>query len=499
MAYARSRIASFAARALLAIACVLTAAQSLAQVQSVVVKKNIEYTQTSATAVSPSPVSNGYGFGADVNGVNIGSIPVPTLTGPINTAALGPGHNGGKLVYAPGDNGWRWGVNANDFGTSSLANLNSIFGSGTYTITVNGTPVSLSLVGDAHPNAPVLTLTGGNWANGKYVIDPAKPLTITTNAFTAYGTHADDLICVGAAGPGYPLPFAEISPYGCAWVPLGKHQFHSAVPGSNTLTYTVPANTFVAGEEYLVVGMFAAIVDSRPNAALPGSVNAALYEASTLVRVKAEAPVFPMTVTTNITPTVSSATATVPYWTQGAATTGNVYTLAVAPATIVQPATAKGAMEKDALPPLGYAKRADGTKDTSVACVLAQLNGSGQLQAVSVSSLQAYVSGVLSSQGQAVQVLNGVATANIAGSTFYVGFGSSSTAMLSGGVNRSVVTVPGSLTCQPQAPQTGWWWNQAEDGRGYTIESTGSKIFFAAYLYDISGRSTWYIAAGPTS
>jgi hypothetical protein len=51
----------------------------------------------------------------------------------------------------------------------------------------------------------------------------------------------------------------------------------------------------------------------------------------------------------------------------------------------------------------------------------------------------------------------------------------------------------------PQPPQKGWWWNPAEGGRGYSIETSGNKLFFASYLYDASGRATWLIAAGPTS
>ncbi|MBL0141011.1 MAG: hypothetical protein IPP91_02835 [Betaproteobacteria bacterium] len=466
----------------------------LAQVRSVTVKKNIEHVQTSATTVTQAPTTNGYGFGADIDGTNISSLPTPVLTGPINTAGLGSIHNGGKLVYVPGDSGWRWGLNGNDFGTSSLASLNSYFGSGTYTITVNGTPISLNLGGDAFPNAPVLTLTGGKWLNGKYVFDPALPLTITTGAFTAYGSHADDLICVGAADAAT-LPFSEIAPFGCEWGPQMKAQFHSAVPGTNFLTYTVPANTFVAGKEYVAIGSYSAIVDVRPNATLPGSLNAALYEVSTVVTLKAEAPVFPMVVTGSIGPTVSNITAAIQYRPQDVGTTGSVYAFAVAPATLV-----KGALAKDSFPPLGYAKLADGTKeDTAVACVLAQLNASGQLQAVSPSSLQAYVTGVLSSQGQAVNIINGVATANIGGATFYVGYGTGATSMLTSGINRGVVSVPGTRECKPQAPQTGWWWNSAEGGRGYSIEVAGNHIFYAAFLYDESGRSNWYVATGNTS
>ncbi|MBI1890374.1 MAG: hypothetical protein HYS18_07005 [Burkholderiales bacterium] len=48
------------------------------------------------------------------------------------------------------------------------------------------------------------------------------------------------------------------------------------------------------------------------------------------------------------------------------------------------------------------------------------------------------------------------------------------------------------------APASGWWWNPTEGGRGYTIEKQGSNIFMAAYMYDTSGRATWY-AAGPAA
>jgi hypothetical protein len=261
----------------------------------------------------------------------------------------------------------------------------------------------------------------------------------------------------------------------------------------------VPANTLVAGQEYFALGGFTAMVDVKPNAALPGSVNAALYEVSTVLTLKAEAPVFRMTVSGSIGPTVSNITAAIQYRAEDVGTTGSVYAFAVAPSTIVRPALKSSALDEDALPPLGFATKADGTKDTAVACVLAQLNSSGQLQSVSSSSLAAYVTGVLSSQGQAVNVINGVATANIGGATFYVGYGTSSTAMINNGINRNVVAVPGALECKPQPPQTGWWWNAAESGRGYTIEASGNKLFVATYLYDVTGRSTWYVSAGPTS
>ena len=71
--------------------------------------------------------------------------------------------------------------------------------------------------------------------------------------------------------------------------------------------------------------------------------------------------------------------------------------------------------------------------------------------------------------------------------------------MINTGINRAAVSVPGSLACNPQPPQTGWWWNPLEDGRGFSLEVRGNNIFYAAFLYDVSSRSTWYVATGPVS
>ncbi|MBL0140556.1 MAG: hypothetical protein IPP91_00380 [Betaproteobacteria bacterium] len=179
---------------------------------------------------------------------------------------------------------------------------------------------------------------------------------------------------------------------------------------------------------------------------------------------------------------------------QDQGTTGSVFVFASAPADVVR--SAKGG---EAPLVVGRTVSRDGRKDAAVACVLAQLTSTGQLQAVTASSLQAYVTGVLSAQGQAVNIINGAVTANIGGATFYVGYGSNASAMLSGGLNRGVASVAGNRECKPQAPQTGWWWNAAEGGRGYSVEVAGNHIFFAAFLYDDTGRSNWYVATGNTS
>ncbi len=481
----------------LAFAFVLVASgEAPAQIQSIVISKGIEYVQTAAARVDPSPL---YSFGADVNGTpggpSIGGIPAPILTGPINTAALGAFHNNGRLVYRPGDNGWRWGLNADDAGYPTAAQRDGFFGNGTYNLQVNGTIVSLNLTGNAYPNVPQVTLSGGAWIGGKYVIDTDRALTLTTNEFTAYGTHVDDLVCVGLVGGQFTLPFESIGPFGCdfAGVPIARN-FARTAPGARTASITIPANTLRDGQEYFVVAAFQAIVDDKPNDAFPGSRNVAYYQATTTLQVVARSPVFPVTTTVTQTPTTYSASSTVSFRPQDVGTQGSLYAFAMAPETLVLPAVAS-------TEPLRVGKAVGaGGKATGVACIIAQLNANGQLQAANLASLTAAVTGLLSSAGSTVAVIPpGSTTVNIAGATFYLGYGPSSTAMISTGLTRSVTSVPGALKCEPGAPQTGWWWNPAESGRGYGIEVQGRNLFYAAFLYEADGRATWNIAAGPTS
>jgi hypothetical protein len=202
------------------------------------------------------------------------------------------------------------------------------------------------------------------------------------------------------------------------------------------------------------------------------------------------APVFPMTVNATSDAQTTSATASFRPRPQEVNTQQNVYVFAMAPRGIV----------KEAVEDVRVKWRASGVvKDEPAQCVLAQMNAAGQLQGAAAASLQPALSTVLGAQGQAVTLLSNAATSNVAGATFYLGYGQTSSAMINGGVNRSAFFVPGAVTCQPQSPQTGWWWNPLEDGRGFSIEVRGNNAFFAAFLYDVSGKSTWYVASGPVS
>ncbi len=466
------------------VAAALAACASLgafAQVQALEVRKQIRYEQTSATDVTVRTDDNAYGFRANVYG-NASISPPPSIAGPFNVGALGLRHNNGVLVYDSGSAVWRWGQSAIDFGTSSRSELDSLFPNGIYTFTVPGTSnPALSLDGDAYPAAPRVTFGGGAWAGGAYHIDPAQPLTVTTSAFAEWGTHSQHNICIHIKGAGFLPPGQDIVRRSDCLVYLNFR----TNPTTNFASFTLPADRLVAGEEYTIVAAFVSIVDED------GLANAR-FVANTSVRIKTTTPVFPMVVTSSIDAVSATASAQIQYRPQDVGTLGSVFVFALAPATRVMGGQAAGVLK------VGMAKD-EKKADTPIACVLAQLNAAGQMVAVSSANLAAYLTGVLSAQGASVTILNVVPTGNVSGATFFVGYGASGTAMINGGVNRAAVTVPGSLTCVPSAPQTGWWWNPLEDGRGFSIEKRGNNLFFAAFLYDVSGRSTWHVSSGPVS
>ena len=46
-------------------------------------------------------------------------------------------------------------------------------------------------------------------------------------------------------------------------------------------------------------------------------------------------------------------------------------------------------------------------------------------------------------------------------------------------------------------PETGWWWNEAESGRGYSVEVQGPNAFVVGFMYEEGGNPIWYFSAGP--
>jgi hypothetical protein len=54
----------------------------------------------------------------------------------------------------------------------------------------------------------------------------------------------------------------------------------------------------------------------------------------------------------------------------------------------------------------------------------------------------------------------------------------------------------GALSAQA-APQSGWWWNTNESGRGFFIEIDDGWFFLSGYFYDDAGHATWLVSNDP--
>jgi hypothetical protein len=202
-------------------------------------------------------------------------------------------------------------------------------------------------------------------------------------------------------------------------------------------------------------------------------------------------PVFPMTVTGSITPTVTDIEAQVQPRPQDIGTNKSVFVFAHAPSNLV------GGVVPQRSPAIG-------PDDGAIVCVLAQVDANGRLTAVSASTMQALLTGVLTSQSQTIQILDNVATPNVAGASMFVGFGSSASSMLANGVFQSVVNVPGAVQCTASlasapvanspAALSGLWWSAAESGWGIHFTQRGTNLFAAWYTYDAQGNPKWYVA-----
>lgn len=189
--------------------------------------------------------------------------------------------------------------------------------------------------------------------------------------------------------------------------------------------------------------------------------------------VSAPPPVFPMVVQSRIDAQTATASAQITFRPEDVGRSASVFVFAYAPTAIV-----KGATKADA------------------SCTLAQMSPSGQLVAISAGQLQAFLSGTLSAQGASVSILNNASTPAVAGATFYVGYGASGSTMISDGVFRNAVTVPGSGVCPLLPSQTALWWNPGESGWGLNLNHQGNLLFGTLFTYDANRAPLWLVMSG---
>jgi hypothetical protein len=54
----------------------------------------------------------------------------------------------------------------------------------------------------------------------------------------------------------------------------------------------------------------------------------------------------------------------------------------------------------------------------------------------------------------------------------------------------------GAVQAQILTPEDGIWWNPAEPGRGFQIETQNGVMVLGTYAFDVGGNPQWYLSAG---
>ena len=248
-----------------------------ASVSQVLVFKGTEFVQITAGSPVVDPKAPGpnyggpYSFRVNVQGIGLGGITAPVITlaaGSTYPTDNSVRHNGGVLAFSTGDQSWNYGVDAGNFGTTNLGYRDTAFAVGTYHMVIADFGASFDLnfptPGTYPVNTPSVTLTGGSWVAGKYVIDVTHDLTVTTNSFTNFNQNADGAMELQMNNG--PDVFAFYSD-------------NHAAP--NSQTFTIPGGTLSAGQDYRCRASFYALMDKPTVGALPGSLNASVYSDET--------------------------------------------------------------------------------------------------------------------------------------------------------------------------------------------------------------------------
>jgi hypothetical protein len=205
-------------------------------------------------------------------------------------------------------------------------------------------------------------------------------------------------------------------------------------------------------------------------------------------------PVFPMTVSSNITAATATVTAQFQPRPEDVGKQEGVFVFAHAPASRLagtKRAQAGGAPVRNL--------------DAGDPCVLAAVGPNGQLLGASASSLSPAFTTVLGAQGQSLSLLNNAPTPGVAGATIFAGYGQDAGSMLNGGVYQGAVTVPGAVTCgtilnasavakSPDA-LSGLWSAPPEQGWGIYFSQRRNILFAAWFTYDGAGKPKWYVAS----
>ncbi|MEO5713315.1 MAG: hypothetical protein ABIT37_07485 [Luteolibacter sp.] len=257
-------------------------------VSEISLSKEIQYKQTSASAVNRLPArAYPYSFAAEVNGNTrpFTETLKPKVTLPGTSKFMALYHEKPALgLDSAKDGGWNFGyVGKEEFdnwGTKTKAELDAAFPSGTYTFTVQGKVVRLSLPNDTYPPAPVVVLKGGRWQDGEYHIAANKALTINSGICPKYGTNLNDYISLDLEDDTSGEELFDDNQI------AKKLSGGPTVSKTKSLSRTIPAHSLEAGHTYYLGSSFGAIMSISK--VIPKCVSIAFFGTETTVKIVAE-------------------------------------------------------------------------------------------------------------------------------------------------------------------------------------------------------------------
>jgi len=182
--------------------------------------------------------------GASLSAAPILVLPAPTLDIPDGSITLPAGPNSEPLWSSgKGYNVYHWGD-----GYTTTAELNSVYGSGTFKFILGdatATPtLSLNMATPIFPISPAVT-SGGIWSNGDLLINAITGATLTfnTSSFTGYSTGLGGQIKLELVDPATLMPIVK---------PEISQNIPSLGKTDPALTsFTIAPGFLVAGESYL--------------------------------------------------------------------------------------------------------------------------------------------------------------------------------------------------------------------------------------------------------
>lgn len=239
-----------------------------AAVEFIVVAREAFYDQTGPTTVTPNAVTP-FRFSVGVEGSGF------TSSTPLTAVSFTwPSGSATPLAFDTWDSEWEFQNGA----FASMAALNSVYGTGTYDVSLTGTPTATvgivvgSFAGSTL-QVPQLTLSGGTWSGNAYVLGETDSLTVTFNSVYS-GTPS------GTQGFHYDAWITDGFGFGVDGFINYNPMTSSAVPGGATPSAWV-VGTLAVGVHNLEVG-YSDI--QNPAAVLGSAFSASLLEYRTNVQ-----------------------------------------------------------------------------------------------------------------------------------------------------------------------------------------------------------------------